>query len=92
MSLSRTLWVAGTVTVMLLFGSALAVIYSKYRTRLLFVRIQQLERHSDDLEVQWGKLQLEQTTLASEHRVETLARKELKLTLPDRTEIVYLKP
>ncbi|CCE25266.1 cell division protein FtsL [Methylotuvimicrobium alcaliphilum] len=77
---------------LLLLGSALGVIYSKYQSRLLFVEIQQQERELDRYEVEWGQLQLELTTLAEENRVEQIARDKLKLVMPERDKIIYLKP
>jgi len=77
---------------MLLLGSAMGVIYSKYRSRLLFVEIQKQERELDRYEVEWGQLQLELTTLAEENRVEQIAREKLKLVMPQRDKIIYLKP
>ncbi|WP_341326560.1 cell division protein FtsL [Methylotuvimicrobium sp. KM2] len=76
----------------LLVLSALGVIYSKYQSRLLFVEIQQQERELDRYEVEWGQLQLELTTLAEENRVEQIARDKLKLVMPERDKIIYLKP
>ncbi|MGR9045904.1 MAG: cell division protein FtsL [Gammaproteobacteria bacterium] len=84
------LWLVGLV--MLLLGSALAVIYSKYQSRLLFVEIQKQERELDRYEVEWGQLQLELTTLAEENRIERIARDQLKLVMPQRDKIIYLKP
>nr|WP_281355255.1 cell division protein FtsL [Candidatus Methylobacter favarea] len=81
---------AGLMTVLLI--SALVVIYSKYYSRLLFIKIQEQERALDQYEVEWGQLQLELTTLTEENRVELVARKNLKLRVPLREKIVYIKP
>ncbi|WP_020564787.1 cell division protein FtsL [Methylosarcina fibrata] len=75
-----------------LLASALGAIYSKYYSRLVFIEIQKQERILDQYEVDWGKLQLELTTLAEHDRIEQLARQHLKLTMPQRDKIVYLKP
>jgi cell division protein FtsL len=75
-----------------LLGSALAVIYSKYRSRLLFVEIQKQERELDKEAIKWGQLQLEITTLTAENRVEIEAHNKLKLVLPNRAAIIYIKP
>ncbi|MGZ8142680.1 MAG: cell division protein FtsL [Methylosarcina sp.] len=72
--------------------SALAAIYSKYYSRLVFIDIQKQERLLDQYEVEWGQLQLELTTLAEHDRIEQLARQQLKLGMPLRDKIVYLKP
>ena len=81
-----------SILVSLLIGSALAVIYSKYRSRLLFIEIQKQERELDKESVKWGQLQLEITTLTAENRIETEANHKLKMVLPNRADITYLKP
>jgi len=87
---SRYLAVGGLILVLLI--SALAVIYSKYQSRLIFIEIQKQERALDQYEVEWGQLQLELTTLAEQNRVEQVAREQLKLMMPLREKIVYIKP
>jgi len=81
-----------SILIAMLMLSAIAVIYSKYQSRLLFIEIQQKEKQLDDYEVEWGRLQLELTTLTEENRVEIEARNRLKLTLPAQNDIVYIKP
>jgi len=72
--------------------SVLAVIYSKYQARMLFMEIQKKEKLLDDYEVEWGRLQLELTTLTEENLVEVEARRRLQLTLPTQDKIIYIKP
>jgi cell division protein FtsL len=86
--INRLLTVAG---IMLLL-SALAVIYSKFYSRLIFLEIQKQERALDQYEVEWGQMQLELTMLADQNRVELVAREQLKLVMPLREKIIYLKP
>jgi cell division protein FtsL len=72
--------------------TALAVIYSKYYSRLVFIEIQKQERELDQREVEWGQTQLELTTFAEQNRVELVAREKLKLVIPLHEKIVYIKP
>ena len=81
-----------TLLVAMLMISGIAVIYSKYQSRLLFIEIQKKEKELDDYEVEWGRLQLELTTLTEENRVEVEARNRLMLTLPTQDKIIYIKP
>ena len=76
----------------MLLLSALAVIYSKYYSRLIFIEIQKQERAMDQYEVEWGQMQLELTMLAEQNRVELVAREQLKLIMPSREKIIYIKP
>ncbi len=78
--------------ILVLLVSALTVIYSKYQSRLIFIEIQKQERALDQYEVEWGQLQLELTTLAEQNRVEQVAREQLKLVMPLREKIIYIKP
>lgn len=81
-----------SILIAMLLLSAIAVIYSKYQSRLLFIEIQKKEKQLDDYQVEWGRLQLELTTLTEENRIEIEARKRLLLTLPAQNKIVYIKP
>ncbi|MCQ8128822.1 cell division protein FtsL [Methylomonas rivi] len=81
-----------SILIAMLLLSAIAVIYSKYQSRLLFIEIQKKEKQLDDYEVEWGRLQLELTTLTEENRIEIEARNRLMLTLPAQNKIVYIKP
>lgn len=78
--------------VIVFLASALAVIGSKYQSRTLFIEIQTQKVNLDRFEVEWGQLQLELTTLTEENRVEQVAKKQLKLRMPVREKIIYIKP
>jgi cell division protein FtsL len=87
---SKTLLLIGLVVLFVV--SALAVIISKYQSRLVFIEIQKQEKMLDNYEVEWGQLQLELTMLTEENRVERVAKEQLKLRMPQRDKIIYLKP
>jgi len=72
--------------------SALAVVYTKYRSRMLFAEVQRLEQELEAYDVEWGQLQLEQNTWAEHSRIERLARIRLGMVLPQRASIIYIKP
>lgn len=81
-----------SAAVIVLLLSALAVIYSKYYSRMMFIEIQKQERLLDQYEVEWGQMQLEQMMLVEQNRVELVAREKLKLVMPLREKIIYIKP
>ncbi len=85
---NRLLSLAGIVLLL----TALAVIYSKYYSRLMFIEIQKQEKTLDQYEIQWGQMQLELKMLAEQNRVELKAQEELKLMMPLREKIIYIKP
>ena len=74
----------------LLMFCALAVVYVQHESRSLFVELEALKKEARELEVEWGKLQLEQGTLTSHARVEALASGELGLVTPPLDKVWLL--
>lgn len=72
-------------------SSAIGVIYSKHQTRKMFVGLQKLHKQIDELNIEWGQLQLEQSAWSSHGRIEKIARNKLHMTLPKANEILYIK-
>lgn len=73
-------------------ASALGVVYTKYRTRMLFAEVQRLQQIVDAYDEELGQLQLEQNTWAEHSRIERMARSRLGMVLPSRDSILYIKP
>lgn len=76
----------------LVLGSALGVVYTKYLNRNLHIQLEQLQNARDNLHVEWTQLLLEQGTLASDVRVEKIAREKLGMVVPSNKEIVVIQP
>lgn len=72
--------------------SALGVVYTKHRSRQLFVELEALKTQRDDLNIEWGQLMLEQATWATPTRVELIARQRLGMTVPPSDKIVIVTP
>ena len=64
---------------------------SKHRARQLFVELEELNRQEDRLQVDWWRLQIEQSTYATHPRIESLARERLNLTIPDDGQLVVVR-
>jgi len=79
------------ILILAIMSSAISVIYSKHQSRKLFVELQKLDKQIDELNIEWGRLQLEQSTWSSHGRVEKIARNKLHMTLPKANEILYIK-
>ena len=79
------------VLLMMVVGSALGVIYSRHESRKLFVELQQLNKQVDELNIEWGRLQLEQSAWSAHGRIERIAGSKLNMKLPDADEVVYIK-
>jgi len=64
------------------FFSAIKVVIARHDTRKLFVEIQKLEKGRDSLNEEWGRLQLEQSTWATDARIESVSKTELHMIEP----------
>lgn len=71
--------------------SATALVYTKHESRKLFVELEQLTDESDELNIEWGQLQIEQSTWATHARIEQVATDDLQLTRPEMTEIFVIE-
>lgn len=71
--------------------SALAVVHARHRHRVLFVQLSQLEKARDELDIDFGRLQLEQATWAESNRIDQVARDRLGMKLPEGVEIVVIR-
>jgi len=72
--------------------SALGVVYAKHQSRKLFVELNALEKQRDQMNVEWGQLQLELNTWASHGRIEHKARNSLGMTGLDHDKVIFVKP
>lgn len=84
-------WLLLTGLVLLVVGSGVAAVYVKHENRKLFMELQALYDVRDELEAQWGRLLLEQSTLVGQKRVERLARERLGMVIPSPAEVVIIK-
>ena len=73
-------------------GSAAAAIYCKHRTRELFVELERLSGRRDNLEIEWGQLQLEQSAWSSNAFVERVASTKLHMAMPPPKDIEIVTP
>jgi len=77
---------------LMVLASALGLVYSKHQSRKLFVHLQALQMNRDELNIEWGRLLLEQSTLATPARVERIARERLGMRPPTPETIVIVAP
>lgn len=81
-----------TLLFVLVLSSAIMLVYTKHQSRKLFVELQQLKYEVDDLNTEWGQLQLEQSAWSSHGRIERVARTRLSMVMPESDEVVFIKP
>jgi cell division protein FtsL len=79
------------ILIVALMASGLGIVYTKHRSRELFIELQALQQHRDDMEIEWEQLQLEQSTLATVVAVDHAARTRLNMLIPDPNAVVYIK-
>lgn len=72
-------------------ASAMGVVYAKFLSRKYFVQLQQLRAEHEEVDIQWGRLQLEESSLAAYFRVEAKARGELGMHIPRVGEATVLR-
>lgn len=80
------------VLLALVIMSALGVVYVKHQNRMLFVELRELQKQRDAMDVDWGRLQLEQSTWATHARIEEVARRKLAMRSVEYNEVVIVKP
>ncbi|MFZ8927846.1 MAG: cell division protein FtsL [Pseudohongiellaceae bacterium] len=78
------------VLLMLTTVSATGVIYSTHKSRYLLNELRQLERQRNNLQVEWGQLLLEQSSLVAQGRIENLAIAELGMKIPTVENVVVV--
>ena len=72
--------------------SALAVVHARHRHRQLFVELTALEKARDELNIDFGRLQLEQATWAESNLIDQVARDRLGMRFPEADETVVVRP
>ncbi len=81
-----------TVLWLAVLGSAMQVIYARHRARELFVHLEKLNAERDSLEMEWGRLQLEQSYWSSHAFVERVANAKLNMSLPQTQDVRIVRP
>jgi cell division protein FtsL len=89
---SRTLVWAISALWAAVLGSAAGIVYLKHQARARFVELERLSAERDRLNIEWGRLQLEQSAWSSYGFVEQVASRQLKMTLPSATDVKIVQP
>ncbi len=72
--------------------TAIGVVNARHEHRQLFVQLTRLERARDELNIDFGRLQLEQATWAEANRIDQVARTRLGMKFPETADIVVIRP
>ena len=65
-----------------LIACALALVTSQHKARKLFTELDGEQESAKQIDVEWGQLQLEQSTWAMHARIETIAARTLQMRVP----------
>ena len=86
--------VIGAFVVLILLAavlaSALGVVWTRHESRVLFVILTTLQNQRDELNIEYGKLELEQATYAEPRRIDDEARQKLGMVNPRPQDIRLL--
>ncbi|MFT4256979.1 MAG: cell division protein FtsL [Pseudoxanthomonas sp.] len=73
-------------------ATAIGIVHARHRHRLLFVELSRLEKARDELNIEFGRLQLEQATVAEATRIDQIARARLGMKSPETGDVVVVRP
>lgn len=71
---------------------ALSVVTSQHKARKLYVELQKEQELAKQFEVEWGQLQLEQSTWAMHARIEKIASGRLMMRVPPPSRVQVVVP
>ena len=66
-------------------------IYLQHKSRNQFVALQELINEENDLNADWGRLQIEQSTYVNNSTIVAQAKKQLGMKLPEKEQILSIK-
>lgn len=79
------------ILLLLVVASAIGTVSSNHRARKMFVDLEREQARMRELEVEWGQLQLEQSTWANHARVEQIARNRLHMKAPGSGQVISIE-
>ncbi|MEO5622352.1 MAG: cell division protein FtsL [Dokdonella sp.] len=79
------------VLLLAVIATSIAVVYARQQSRLQFVELSQLGNERDNIQFEFGRLQLEQATWAENNRIEQIARGKLGMVSTSAAETVLIR-
>jgi len=87
--MTRTLLV---VLIVACVGTAVGIVHARHQHRLQFVELSRLQLVRDELNIEFGRLQLEQATVAEANRIDAIARQRLGMKFPEADDVIVVRP
>ncbi len=83
------IWVP--ILALLVMASAIYLVNTRYQSRALFIKSEQLQLQAQELDVAWRHLQSDRAELARNARIDRIARQDLALYPADLSRTVYIQ-
>ena len=84
-------WVLLSALAVILLVSSVSVVYVQHTRRELYAELRDLERERDKLQVHWGQLRIQHSTMAAPETVQERAESELKLYAPAPDQVNLIR-
>ena len=80
-----------TMLVLANVATALLIVRDRHEHRQGFIALNRLEKARDELNIEFGRLQLEQATWAESNRIDQVARMRLGMKFPEAGDVVVVR-
>ena len=80
------------VLALALVASALVKVWIVHVSRENFIALQRAQSERDAMNVDWGRLQIEQAAWSTHARIEQVAAERLGMRLPDPSRVIVVRP
>ncbi|WP_414655770.1 cell division protein FtsL [Frateuria sp.] len=80
-----------TILLLAVLVSAIGVVWTRHESRVLFVELTRLQNQRDELNIEYGRLELEQATWAEPRRIDEEARAKLGMVTPRPQDVQLVR-
>jgi len=71
--------------------TSIGVVYTKHLNRKYFSELRELSKKKDEMNIEWGQLQLEQSTFATSSEIENKSSNKLDMHQPTKDETIIVR-
>jgi cell division protein FtsL len=76
----------------ILVACGLMLVTTQHQARKLYIELQKEQELAKQLDIEWGQLQLEQSTWATHSRIEKIAARNLGMRVPSTARVQVIGP
>lgn len=81
---------ATAVLLVILLASAASLVTSQHQARKLYAEMEREQQITKQIEVEWGQLQIEQSTFSMHSHIEKVAAARLRMAAPTSEQVQML--